>query len=1046
MKQTRRNTRWLLWISALLILMIPAVSHALVAIGQNFEGLPATYNGEPDEGWQGNNYLATYYEDNSEVNLATIIVREIDGTRYLCTGWKNGDGDIPSSGSENRVTVTLSESSSLTWVYKKIYKFSVDVSPFERPMWGWGRNGDGVLGTGDAVGNEYQPVPAATELAADWTVVAGGMWNSYGIKKDGTLWVWGMNPAGEESCYYGPCSYAPIQYGTDTDWSFVTATEFYAMALKNDGTLWQWRHYDEQPSFIPPSSPQKVNNDADWAAVSAGSRHVLALKKDGTLWAWGQNPSGELGLGYTSGVVLTPTQVGTDNDWKDISATRDNSLALKKDGTLWSWGYGYSGEVGDGDRENVLVPKNIAPGTKWKAIGKGSCLWTAAAIRDDGTLWTWGLHYNGTLKGALGYLDNYDSQSSDYVVYPVQVGTDTDWIEVQGGARGAGSDHMIALKSDGTLWGWGYNMSGSLGIGYDSYFATPTRIGTDNDWVDFSMGLYHTLALKSPDRVRLDFSPHFGSQFLVEGETVSATARVQSFDGDKDYRLSSWNNGFGDIEPQVCSGTVQFDITQDSGLTWLYTTAETVSLTVGFAAGVPSQLAEAGGFNPIIGTYEMASGCLPLSLSAPAEVVIGTDRWVCTGWTATGLTSVDSGTGNTIEITDPANIGPEVTVQWIYQLESELPPTLTIHVDQADWTQADVAVSESGTVAGTWTNEKPVTETGNILSFEENDTLKLSAVFGFVDDAKTYKCIGLTINTPGYGMPIAQNVNGGRIEFVLVLRQNLDVTIKYSRTNEVSLGSPIPPLQDSTVTNWTDTDWQNHILNFEPGNPADTIDNSFFWDNTNKALYPVRPSPYFKVDWDGLGLGTPYQSVWAPAGQGGLVVKAPVNLQPDASDYTFEKVHISESYPYETWVLQDNIFQPLQAGRSLLQFSDKNGNPAFLTVEAVDFVQPTDSQPATIGTAMSETTHEDPDGKTGYVYNPMALYDGSGADKAYDRESRDGRIIPVNTENASDPDDDMVIIWYKKGVAGVAATIGWPVTTIKYDCQWPDDPETIVIA
>ncbi len=1047
MKQTRRNTRWLLWILALLILMIPAASHAVVAVGQSFEGLPDTYYGEPGENWTGTNYLERFYGDDGTYSIRTLGIREINGTRYICVGWKNGEGSIPSSGDTNRVKVTLSQTSSMTWVYKPAHELSIDVTNFNQTVWAWGRTDWGQVGWGGLEGYEVwvsgQAQPTNTGSVPDWISIAAGGYTSYAVRKDGTLWIWGAHSSGQDRCgeFFSfnltDCTLLPTQFGTETDWQFVTASQLFAAALKTDGTLWVWRSMDNPPVDYAPTTPQPVNTDSDWVAVSAGGAFFLALKKDGTLWSWGGNTRGELGHGSTESVTW-PTQVGSDSDWVDISALFLHALALKKDGTLWAWGYNEYGQVGDGSLTNVLAPKQIAPGIKWKSIGKGGSFRSSAAIRDDGTLWTWG---NGGALGRSGAIGN-----------PAQIGTDTKWVHVgTGGTIGIGNlDFMIGLKSDGTLWGWGNNDWSQLSLSQSNPVATPIKI-YGNDWIDVFTGGEHVLALKSPNRIRYDFSPYFGSRLLPEGDIVTATARVQPFDNDSDYGLPSWNNGFGDIDPDGCLGYVQFDITQDSGLTWQYTQAETVSLTVGLAPGVPSQIGDIEGFNPVIGTYEMAGGCLPLSLSAPAEVVIPgtTDRWVSTGWTATGLTP-DSGTSNSIDISNPADIDPEVVIQWIYQLESELPPTLTVHLDQADWPQADVAVSESGTVAGTWTNEQPLTDGDNVLFFEENETVKLSAAFGFVDGEDTYKSIGLTINTPGYSMPIAQNVNGDRIEFVLTIRQSLDVTISYSPADGVSLGSPIPLPPDITPPlNWTDADWKSHILNFEPGNPSDTIDNSFFWDNTNKALYPVRPSPYFKLDWDGLGLGTPYQSVWGPAGQGGLVAGAPVDLQPGTSDYTFVKVNISESYDYEAWVLQDNIFKPLQAGRSLLQFSDKDGNPVFLTVEAVDFVSPLISLPATIGTAISETTHEDPDGKTGYVYKPMALYDGTGEDKAYDRDSREGRIIPVNTESASNPDDDMVIIWYKKGVEDVAATIGWPVTTRRYDCQWPDDPETmktIVIA
>jgi alpha-tubulin suppressor-like RCC1 family protein len=1018
--------KWLFLTSIVLfVLTQPVISNASEVVIQLFEGLPDTYNGEADENWQGHQYLAEYFQDNATVNIGTLGIRTINGEKYICTGWKNGLGSInPKTGDKNHITVTMNSQSSLTWIYKKAYELTFDINNFQQTLWAWGINWRGQLGNG-TTDPSYQPIkPQNTDIVTDWISIAANWFTSWAVRKDGTLWYWGQS--GGQNV---PVT-TPIQVGTEDNWIFVVCGDRFAIALKKDGTLWRWDEFS--------TTPVAINTDSDWVLVDAGVGYVLAIKNDGSLWSWGNNWDGQLGHGDKVS-VNQPKQVGTDTDWADVSALNVHSLALKKDGTLWAWGSNLLGQVGDYSYTDVLTPKEIAPGTTWKAICKGNGD-TSAAIRIDGTLWTWGK------TSALG------RPWGNEVGYPVQVGNDKNWISLsQGAIQHDGGEFIIGLKSDGHMFAWGDNHSGQLGLGNNvpAWVETPVQVGTDDDWIFVATGAVHTIALKSPNRIRYNFRPHFGPRLLPQGELITAYAAFQVFDDDSDYLLTSWENGYGDIESDGCAEKISFELSNDSGLIWQYNDGAPIvdrTLTVGLAPGVPSQLGDTQGFSPEIGTKKMTGSCL--SLSAPAEAVIpGTqDRWLCTGWTGTGVTP-DSGSDHTINISNPADIGPEVSIQWIYVIETDLPPSLTIGIDNnADWIDANVKISESGDITGSWTPEKEIGDHNNIILVEQDSTVKLSCAFGFVTNTDTYKCVGITVNTPGYSMPISKYINGDRMEFIMTLRQSLDITIKYSKTNEVDLGSFIPVPNGSTINTWTDTTWQDHLPAFEGGHPADTKDNAFFWDNKNKKLYPVRPTPYFEVAWDATGVGTPYQAVWSEPGQGGIIANTPTDLQPGTSNYTFKAIHISESYEYETWILQDNIFLPPKAGRSLLRFSDNNENPIFLVVEAIDFKSPETVEASIIGTAISETTHTDPDGKNGYVYNELSPFDGNGDNKAYDRSTRKGQIISVNMDNAADPGDDMVIAWYKLGVTSVASQIGWPVTLKRYDCKWPVDPETIVIA
>ena len=230
-----------------------------------------------------------------------------------------------------------------------------------------------------------------------------------------------------------------------------------------------------------------INTNAQcWSQTSAGDSHTLAIKTDGTLWAWGNNYCGSLGDG-TNEDKNVPTKIGIDNNWSKVYAGNNHSLAIKTDGTLWAWGCNYSGQLGDGTNEDRNVPTKIGTENIWSQIsaGYGHCL----AIKTDGTLWAWGFNDYGQLG---------DENTTVYKNAPTKIGIDNNWSQI-----GAGGRHSLAIKTDGTLWAWGFNYYGQLGDGteffpwYLPYKNVPTKIGADKNWSKICPGTYHSLAIKT---------------------------------------------------------------------------------------------------------------------------------------------------------------------------------------------------------------------------------------------------------------------------------------------------------------------------------------------------------------------------------------------------------------------------------------------------------------------------------------------------------------------------------------------------------------------
>jgi alpha-tubulin suppressor-like RCC1 family protein len=341
--------------------------------------------------------------------------------------------------------------------------------------------------------------------------VSSGSAFTAAVKADGTLWTWGYD---QRAAQFGINTFRPGQVGSDTNWSTVSAggnqVSAVIAALKTDGTLWTWSwpaHWGlwglemHLRGPIAPMLPAQVGKDRDWAAVSVGGAHIAALKKDGTLWTWGANQHGQLGDGTTV-PRSEPVQVGKDRDWVSVSAGGNHTAALKKDGTLWTWGWNMCGQLGIGTggdpRAFALatlpptyadehLPVQVGKDRDWAAVFAGSAF--TAAIKADGTLWAWGMH--GIAMPGVNRVQ----------VRPLRVGRDTDWASVSLGYEYAGyatlNEHAAALKKDGTLWTWGSNQYGQLGDGTTVPRTVPAQVGKDRDWAAVSVRGAHTAALKS---------------------------------------------------------------------------------------------------------------------------------------------------------------------------------------------------------------------------------------------------------------------------------------------------------------------------------------------------------------------------------------------------------------------------------------------------------------------------------------------------------------------------------------------------------------------
>jgi alpha-tubulin suppressor-like RCC1 family protein len=218
------------------------------------------------------------------------------------------------------------------------------------------------------------------------------------------------------------------------------------------------------------------------AKVVAGGYHSLELDGDGTVWAWGENSEGQLGDGTDVSRSL-PFQIPFLSNVMDIVGGPGHSVVVESDGSVWAWGANWYGQLGAGTIDQHFVPNRVPSFGGAIAVGAGHS--HTIVLRADGTVWAWG--YNG--EGELGNNSTNDS------LVPVEVVTESGDPLTGVIAISAGKWHNLAIKSDGTLWAWGWNWDGQLGDGTytDRHFAV--QVSALSNVVAAKAGGYHSIAL-----------------------------------------------------------------------------------------------------------------------------------------------------------------------------------------------------------------------------------------------------------------------------------------------------------------------------------------------------------------------------------------------------------------------------------------------------------------------------------------------------------------------------------------------------------------------
>lgn len=379
----------------------------------------------------------------------------------------------------------------------------------------------------DVIGTNYSsPIQVGNQ---SWNQISAGTSFALGIDSNNKLFAWGLNNLNQLGDGTTISQFSPVQIGNNS-WISVAAGLDHSLAVRSDNTLWAWGNGLAIGLVTEPQS---------WLAVNAGATHTLGIRDDGSLWAWGTGTVGQLG-NLTAINRSSPVNIAAGS-WSQIFAGNSFSLAIDNNNKLFAWGLNSLGQLGDSTSINKSSPTQISTSSfvfvsagfdhahaidstgklygwgqytsgqtgvydeiySWSQLGYG------IGLRTNNTLWTWGIN----TSGQIGDGTTIDKSS------PVQIGSN-DWSSIT--LTYTTSSIKGAIKTNGTLFMWGSNSQGQLGLGDTINRSSPTQIS--GSWNQISTQLLHTAARNSSNIIYTWGYNETGE--LGDGTTINKSSPV----------------------------------------------------------------------------------------------------------------------------------------------------------------------------------------------------------------------------------------------------------------------------------------------------------------------------------------------------------------------------------------------------------------------------------------------------------------------------------------------------------------------------------------
>ena len=342
----------------------------------------------------------------------------------------------------------------------------------------WGANFSGEVGNGT-----IEPVRTPIEIIVPggWREIAMGPWSTCGITGAGALACWGSNSSGRLGVGDTIDKLVPTRVGSDTDWSSISVGSGSACAIKSGTDVYCWGSdssgalgngavlTDDQVS--PSQVDFSGTGSHTWRKVSVGQSHACALDDAKKLYCWGDNGNGFFGgygkLGDGTGDNRdAPVRSVAGMQFIDVTAGVASTCGVAVGGASWCWGMNLYGQLGNGGAmPDVLffmggVNSAFAGGSTAQIEGGW---WSNCSIKRGGDLYCWGFALAGILPVGR-------DESSPV---PAKVGSGFVSVDLPGSTFAGGG---CGIKSDTTLWCWGFNYWGLFQSGLSDSFSTPQLV------------------------------------------------------------------------------------------------------------------------------------------------------------------------------------------------------------------------------------------------------------------------------------------------------------------------------------------------------------------------------------------------------------------------------------------------------------------------------------------------------------------------------------------------------------------------------------------
>ena len=322
-------------------------------------------------------------------------------------------------------------------------------------LWSWGSDflGWPVLGLGNVSG---QTRLRRIGRDTNWISITAGDSHNLAIKSDGTLWAWGQNIYGQFGVgtmgRQNAMTNIPAPAAPGHDWKEAAAGGSHTIALKSNGTLWAWGNNWAGPLGIGSTSNSavalRVGVASNWIKVWAGRLESVALQSDGSLWYWGENLDPT--IAQNAGQFLVPTRISPDTNWVDVGFGEATTFAIKSDGTLWAWGRNAHVFTGVSDQALDATPIRVGTNSDWRTISACGWCWCQGLAKQDGSLWL----MDASDSKPNGPRNPYKPVQFRRVDLPKDVAAYAAGA-AHGIAPGVHAPIGVVLTRDGEVWTWG---------------------------------------------------------------------------------------------------------------------------------------------------------------------------------------------------------------------------------------------------------------------------------------------------------------------------------------------------------------------------------------------------------------------------------------------------------------------------------------------------------------------------------------------------------------------------------------------------------------